>query len=448
MVGAIGRQLSAISQRIANAVGKTGGDAGPTPPRGRITTYVPRLDQRLRDLTEGVTFASLRSLIKSGQWGDLARVAQVFSEFEERDTHLGSVARTRRLALTGLDWEIVSAADVQQDISDRRLADDAAAYARDHLSEIESFDEALEHLATAIGPNVAALELLWGETDLIGFVPVPPARLAMRPDRSPAIHVRTEDDIEGVPATGDKWAIHIPQAATGVPTTKSLARTCATIWLIKMLAVADWATYCEKYGMPVRTGKYKSGATAEEKAELADMLANMGANAWAMFSEAIDVEVKESSQRGTQPYEALLGYCDRQLSIAWLGGHLTVDTAGATGTYAAGAVQNEVRQDLRDDDIRRESRTVRRQILKPMMRYAFPGLDVPVPHFRRVVPDVVDRLREADLLTKATQGIGLPVELSHAYERLGIPAPEIDEATGLPVHPVVKRIAVNPFEGE
>lgn len=417
-----------------------------TPPSGQMVRWVGSLDSFQTVLTRQISFLTLQNYLQAADDGDLLTGLRLYWEIERRDLHLRGVARTRRLALTGLDWEVVSAADTQADIEDRSLADDAAAFVRERLSRLPGFETALEHMASGIGPNLAVCEIEWSGSRVAAVHPVPYWRLEMEPHKSADVLVRIDQGTT-VPATGLKWIKHVPEIALGVPIAGSLSRTSAIYWLIKTLAIADWATFCEKFGMPFRTAVYKSGATKEEKDELKDMLENHGSNGWMMVSEAVSLALQESSGRGVQPFEALEGHCDRKLSIAWLGGHLSVDTAQSTGTYAAGKVQDEVRDDIRDDDIRRESRTIMDQLISPIVRHGFRP-DAPLPTFRRIKPETVDRMAEAQLIKAGTQELGLPVEQSHVYDRLGIPAPEIDEATGLPVHPTVKRIAVNPFEGD
>lgn len=433
---------------VSSLLASAAGIFGSRPSTRREVSFSPRFDGVRGELTRGLTFRRLRDFITAGNAGDLATGLRVFEEFEERDTHLASVARTRRLALTGLDWQLTSAAEVQEDVADRALADRVAAGVRDQLSALDGFEEALEHLATAIGPNLAVLEILWNpDGTLADLVPVPSSRLIMRPNESPGVFIMTDAEPRGIPAEPGKFIVHVPNPRSGSPVAAGLSRVCAFTALVKVYALADWATFAEKFGMPIRAGMYKSGATAEEKRELADMLANMGSSGWSMFSEAVTLTLQESTQRGVQPYEALLSYCDRQIAIAFLGGHLTVDTAGATGTYAAGAVQNEVRQDIRDDDIRRESRTIRRQLIAPMVKWMMAGREAPLPHFERIKPETGDLVQRAELLRKSTQELGMLVESDYAYRELRIPAPELDQA-GKPIHGVIRRIAVNPFEGE
>ena len=88
-------------------------------------------------------------------------------------------------------------------------------------------------------------------------------------------------------------------------------------------------------------------------------------------------------------------------------------------------VQDQVRADLRDDDIKLEGRTVRGQIIRPLVAFAFPGRDVPLPYFRRVKPETIDRIKEAELMYKV-QYIGGDVREASARHRLGIPKPKVN----------------------
>ncbi len=84
-------------------------------------------------ITKSINAAKLVALLAAMDDGNLADGLQLFEEMEQKNPHLRAVANTRRLSLTGLEWEIVSAADVLTDIKDRRLADQAADFARESL---------------------------------------------------------------------------------------------------------------------------------------------------------------------------------------------------------------------------------------------------------------------------------------------------------------------------
>lgn len=397
------------------------------PPSGRIVEFDPNLDTLRTGLTIGLTPKRLASVIKAGDDGsNLTEALSLFDEMERSDPRFFSVASTRRLALTGLDWEVVSAAAIHPNIEDKNLADEAATLAHEKLDRIDGFSCALEHLATAIGPNLAVLESIWESLELVEINPVPHWRLTLDLRKSTDIRIITAEERLGMPAEPPKFVVHIPNAKSGSPIASSIARAQALLWLIKRLALADWATFVELFGMPVRIGTYRINTTSADKKNLMDMMKNLGSSAYAAISEAVKIEFIESSQRSIAPYEALMNFCTRETGILWLGGNLTSDTTGGTGTFAAAEVQDRVREDIRDDDIKREGRTVRDQIIRPIVALAFPGRDVPLPYFRRIKPETVDRIKEGELMFKAQQ-IGMDVPESWARDRLGIPKPKTDE---------------------
>lgn len=398
------------------------------PPGGRIVVPNSALDGYPELITDGLTFSQLRSKLNAAVRGDLAMGLNLASEMEAKDGRLRSVANTRRRSLTGLAWEVTSAADVQEENVDRVLADEAAALVRESFTNLPNWRKTLKHLATGIGPNLAVAELIWSNRTLVDTQTVWPQRLIMDPRQPGLVRVITPEERAGIAAEQPKFVVHTPDGEDLFPFRRSLARPQALLFLIKALAVADWAVFCEIFGMPVRTGTYQPGASAEEKRELVDMLQNLGTKAWGAFSSNVQLQLLESSQRGTSPYQGLAEYCARETAILWLGGNLTTDNTGATGSLAAGVVQDEVKDDLRDDDIETEGETVRTQIIAPMCRYAYWREDVPLPYFGRVKPEVIDRIQEADLIGKA-QMAGITIPLAWAHKRLGIPEPQDGEAT-------------------
>ncbi len=149
------------------------------PKLGRVIQ--PRKDDSVRDYpTAGLTPSGLAAVLREADDGSLSTAMQLFEEMEEKDAHLFSVANTRRLALTGLEWEILSAADLRAGV-DRALADEAADYCRDVIAGIDSFEEILQHLSLAVGRNLAVAEIVWdvagGSLRPVDLLPVAFTRL-------------------------------------------------------------------------------------------------------------------------------------------------------------------------------------------------------------------------------------------------------------------------------
>lgn len=404
---------------------------GQRAPAGRVMVSDPQLDSFRIYVSDQLNPSSLKTYLRAADAGDLATTLGLFEEMEGKDLHLQGVANTRRGALTGLEWEVVSAAESQCDAVDKTFADEAAAFVEESFANLDCFDSVLEHLATAIGPNLAVAELVWERAELTDIEPIPTHRLRTDASDLQKVRVVTAKNAQGVDAVAPKFVVHVPRAKAGFPFSMTLSHAQAFVYLIKLLSVADWASYTETFGQPVRWATWPPNATTADKQELIDMLKNMGSSAYAAFSEGVNLQLIESSQRGTSPFKDLVEWCARQQSIGWLGQNLTTDTTGGTGTFAAASVQNEVRRDLLEDDVRRESRTVRQQIIAPMVAFRFPQgrwfeSNRGLPVFRRRFREEVDRKAEAEIIGLAQQA-GVRVSRDWAHDRLAIPKPEPDQ---------------------
>ena len=415
------------TQRIAHALRS---NSNGRPKLGQV--IVPRAEDSVRDYpSAGLTPSRLTAILREADDGSLSTAMQLFEEMEEKDAHLFAVANTRRLALTGLEWQVLSAADVRDGV-DRARAEETAAYCRNTLTEMERFDEALQHLSLAVGRNIAIAEIVWGATDgafrPVDIVPVDPIRIVFSELDRPRI-LTAEEPEEGIEPPPNKFIVHTPHSVSGHPQRGGLLRVTAMVYLAKNLALKDWMIFTEVFGMPVRIARYEPNATPEEKRELLTMLESLGSNAAGIFSRAVELQVIEAN-RGTigPPYERLLEFLNREMSKAWLGQTLTTDISGQKGSIAATQVHETVRQDVLADDMRKEGRTIRRDLLGPLTRLRF-GPDAPVPFFRRKLRQPAGAVELADVLNVAVNQLGLKVPSSWAHDALSIPQANSNEAT-------------------
>jgi len=412
--------------RIVNAI-RGGGRVSP-PETGRLLSR--RAVDSVRDYpSAGLTPQRLVSILREADRGSLSEAMQLFEEMEEKDAHLFAVASKRRLGLTGLEWSVVSAAD-RVDGVDRVLADEVAAYCQGVLSRIDSMDEVLQHLSLAIGRNIAMAELVWdvrgGEVTVCDLAPVDFGRIAFDELDQPRV-LMGDFDHEGERLAPNKFIVHTPHSVSGHPARGGLLRATALVYLAKNLTLKDWMVFAELFGMPVRIGRYEPSATADEKRELLDMLESLGSRSAGVFSRAVQLELVEAGRGKTPPpYENLLGFLNREMSKAWLGQTLTTESTG--GAVSVSRVHADVRRDLRDDDIRKEGRTIRRDLLAPLARFRF-GPDAPVPYFTRRAERTRDLGELTDVLDAAVNRLGMRVPTEFAHQALGVPRASESDAS-------------------
>jgi phage gp29-like protein len=137
-------------------------------------------------------------------------------------------------------------------------------------------------------------------------------------------------------------------------------------------------------------------------------------------------------------WDRLIDLCNREISKAVLGQTLTTEV-GKTGSYAAGRVHGEVRQDLVEADGRAIEDVLQRDILGPLVFFNF-GEDAVrqlLPKWRIKTEPPEDLKQAADTYQVLISQIGLPVAKDHLYDRFHIPKPEAKQETvGLQPPPI------------
>jgi phage gp29-like protein len=377
--------------------------------------------------TVGLTPARLLTYLQAADGGSPQMQYELFGDMLARWPRLAAVEATRRLALTGLDWELLPGQGAANATGNARL-DEVVEFCRDTLFSLDRFRAVLGHLATAVGFGLAVAELVWERGRLVDIVPVPHGRLCGDPQEPWRLRILTEEE----PSRGvaldeysNKWVVHRPRAMVGRPFEGGLLRASALLYLAQNLSFKDWLTYSQIAGMPVRVAQFEPGTPEADKRELLRMLEALGTDAVAAFGKNVELKFMEPRRGDAGPYKPLQEYCNTEVTILWLGQHLTTDIK-LSGSRAAAEVHDRVREDLLVEDICAEAQTLRRDLLTPLVRVRF-GDDVPVPVFRRSLIQSVDTKVLAETLAVAVKELGLAVPARWVHQALGIPEPTADE---------------------
>ncbi len=421
--------LSKTRDRILDAA-RAIGSLLPTPRRRTRTSprvVVPmREDWERSHPTAGLTPARALALLHAADAGAPQQQFELFDDMLQKWPRLAAVEATRRLALTGLEWE-VTPDEARGGGAPQR---DAALRAADHcaavLGRLDGLRDALNHLAHAIGHGIALVELVWERGQLVDLTPVPNGRL-MTDAREPwRIRVRTDDSPQGVPIDAQpfKWLVHSPRPTPGRHFGTGLLRASGLLYLAQNLSFKEWLTFTQIAGMPLRVARFDPGTPEDDKRRLLNMLESLATDAVALVSKNVELEMIEP-RGGEPPYQPLQQYCNSEITILWLGQHITTDIRQG-GSRAAAEIHDRVREDLLADDIAQEGRSIRRGLLRPLVQARF-GDGAATPHFRRSLIQSVDSRVLADTLAVAVRELNLSVPRRWVHRALGIPEPSVGE---------------------
>ncbi|MEL9426588.1 DUF935 domain-containing protein, partial [Escherichia coli] len=132
------------------------------------------------------------------------------------------------------------------------------------------------------------------------------------------------------------WIRHVNKSKSGYLEHSALFRVLVWPYLFKNYSVGDLAEFLEIYGIPMRVGKYPTGATEKEKLTLLRALAALGHNAAGIIPLGMELDFLNAAQGDPAAFQLMIEWCERTQSKAILGGTLTSQADGKTSTNALG----------------------------------------------------------------------------------------------------------------
>ena len=352
----------------------------------------------------------------SAPW-DYAQMAEVL---EEKDLTYRNLIGQRKMAVTSLPL-IVEAYDGTPEAQ-------SVADAVDEMLQSDCVQSALINVADAISKGMSAQEIVWSTDGPLWT----PAEIISRPmwhfeysraDGRTLFLRPTQFGEPPIAIVPGKWIIHQPVLKTGSPIRSGLAFIACWSWLLKSMAEKDWVIFCEIFGQPIRTGKYKKGTRAEDIAVLRQAVQSIGTDMAAVFEESMQIEFINAAKNGGGPalYREFCEYQNDQLSKLILGQTLTSGTGDGKGSYSLGKVHKHVLDTIVKSDARELAATIRRDLVTTFVKLNF-GENTPVPGVYFQLIESTDLVGLATSLEKLTN-VGLEVPQDWVREQYGIPHP-------------------------
>lgn len=371
---------------------------------------------------DGLNPVRLARILRGADLGDPLAYFELAEQIEERDPHYAGVLGTRKRSVAQIDVTVDAASDSAQDVA---MADMVRAWIdRDELAD-EMFD-----ILDAVGKGISFTEIIWDTSEGQWS----PKRLEWRDPRfftfdthdgrTPLLRGGIEGNEQDSPLPPFKFIQHQVKAKSGLPVRSGLARLASWGWMFKAFTQRDWAIFTQTYGQPVRIGKFRAGASNEDKAVLFRAVANIAGDCAAIVPEGMSIEFIESKNvgPGSELYEKRSDWLDRQISKAVLGQTGTTD--GKQGGLGDGGnkVHDGVREDIETADCKGAAATLNRDLVRPWIDLEF-GPQRAYPRLR------IGRPKQEDIagLVEALQTLvpmGMRVQASEIRDKLGLSDPD------------------------
>lgn len=351
--------------------------------------------------------------------GELKAAAMTWEKIEQRDDRIKSVTQKRKLAVSLLNWEVLT----EDDTPEAEAHKEALEAFYNNLTATDAIDEnrrggfslLVRQMMDAIGKRYAVHEIVWdpsGEdlTATFRFVP-----LWFFENKTGRIRFLPSDTaIDGTPLEPGGWM---------VTATDGLMEATSVAYMFKQLSLKDWLIYTEKFGMPGLHGKTDAPKGSDEWDAFRDALASFGVD-WAMLTSlSAEVDLIETKGTGTLPHPELVDRMDRAISTLWRGGDLSTM---AKGERAIGAnAQDDEGATLEEGDALMISETLNEYVDKWVIAYRF-GSDRPKAYLKITPKLRIDYKRETaidEFLLRANIKRGV-ADILEKYQRPQVDADE------------------------
>jgi phage gp29-like protein len=394
------------------------------PEAGQLAFAVPNSNRSLwgGGLVRGLSPEKLSQILDTVRQGEVpAEYLEIAQELEQRDAHYRSVLSTRKHAVEGLEMFVQSAGD------SAREQEIAAAVEADILNHPDIMD-LRKNALDALGKGFSVNEIMW---DTSGPRWKPKTFLFRDPrwfayDRdSGALRLREPLGSALRPLEPFRFIVHEPNLLAGMQIVSGLSFTALFYWLIKNYDITSWAAFVDRFGYPVRLGKYGKKATKEDIATLKRAVAAIGSDVGAVIPDSMIIDIVESKMTGTnaEVYRGLAEWVDKELSKLVLG--QTASAEGTPGALGGQQGQEEVRQDICRADALQFDQTINRDLVIPYVTFNF-GEQAVYPRIKTKLVESKNIQQIVDAAAKLVP-LGARISKTEMLTLLGLSTPAGDD---------------------
>jgi phage gp29-like protein len=315
----------------------------------------------------GMTLERIVQLIEQGERGSFADLQWFYQAMERSDALIATVLMRRRAALLSCEWHVKP----EEKPTDTVLAIEQAAYLRNQYDRVENLREAVAFLSSASFRGFAHVEKHYSD-DCGGVVRLEPVeqwfwcREGMFGEwtynRDARSGVEKGEQIE----RNNFVVVESPIA---------LDRILAVQYFRRNLALRDWSSFLDVYGIPSMFFIGPPGVTDEKEKQYLAIAQDLVKDGRGYLPNGTDVKYVNGGGTGKPPFRDNLDYLDRQITLLGTGGLLTMLTESGSGTLAGNAHQEAFNQVAKADAVM-VSEALQRDFDAPMLAAAFPGWPV------------------------------------------------------------------------
>lgn len=429
---------------------------------GRISTFAGPSATRFSsypatDLTpEKISGAQQEALA-----GYPLRWSEMIEQIISRDAHLAGIAQQRVDDVVKGTWRLV------RSVNDP-VADAVRSFNNEALRGVDELDDAFAWLLWGNAYCYNATETTWkrsrlsfpgpkGETLVVDDAVVPSRMDAVHPKHF-RFDLQTDEPLlwiggDQISLPFGKFMFYRGEGQHPITERRGYMWQCAWLSMFKSIGWAGWAVYVERFGLPTPLIFYDGTIEQynEHKTLYEQILQWIGRGYGAIAPNGTKIEFAkaEGAGRSSDPHSAISVACDTAQSIRILGATLTTTNDGK-GSYAATTQHMDVKYAREEADARRLWAVVRPQLLTPITVInaeaiartlnqagysCTPDMIVRrVPRGLHRVPREIDPIQRMNMLSLATNDLGMPIGMEAIYDELNLPQPmgPADVAPGRP----------------